>query len=165
MAQSKFTLYKYIKLADGSWRYCKAAFYSNGKIKPNRCIVDGKEEEHPEGAYYLYHKKNWIPVGADALEAQRRRNARLDEEEFKRLRGTALAPSPTALPTSGRFPLAVAAVLVARNKTRPRRFFLPGNSFVTVRQFEDCSRAVHGFFCGKQSPPFRDKHQTKRGVR
>jgi hypothetical protein len=37
MAQSKFTLYKYIKLADGSWRYCKAAFYSNGKIKPNRC--------------------------------------------------------------------------------------------------------------------------------
>ncbi len=32
-------LYKYIKLADGSWRYCKAAFYSNAKIKPN--IVDG----------------------------------------------------------------------------------------------------------------------------
>jgi hypothetical protein len=33
MAQSKFTLYKYIKLKDGSWRYCKAAFYSNAKIK------------------------------------------------------------------------------------------------------------------------------------
>jgi hypothetical protein len=46
MAQSKFTLYKYIKLEDSSWRYCKAAFYSNGKIKPNRCVVDGKEEEH-----------------------------------------------------------------------------------------------------------------------
>jgi hypothetical protein len=50
MAQSKFTLYKYIKLADGSWRYCHASFYSSGKIKPNRCIVGGKEEEHPEGS-------------------------------------------------------------------------------------------------------------------
>jgi hypothetical protein len=33
MAQSQFMLYKYIKLANGSWRYCKAAFYSNGKIR------------------------------------------------------------------------------------------------------------------------------------
>jgi len=32
MAQSKFTLY--IKLANGSWRYCKSALYSNGKISP-----------------------------------------------------------------------------------------------------------------------------------
>ncbi len=39
MAQSKFTLYKYVKLGDGSWRYKKAAFYSNGKIKPNLVIV------------------------------------------------------------------------------------------------------------------------------
>jgi len=62
----------------------RGCLYSNGKIKPNRCIVGGKEEEHPEGAYYLYHTKQWIAVGADALEAQRQRNVRLDEEEFKR---------------------------------------------------------------------------------
>ena len=109
MAQSKFTLYKYFKLVGGSWRYCKAAFYANGKIKPNRCIVDGKEEEHPEGAYYLYHKKNWIPAGTDALEAQRRRNARLDEEEFKRLEGTVPVQKATVEPTLGKTPLAVAA--------------------------------------------------------
>ena len=42
MAQSKFTLYKYVKMGDGSWRYKKAAFYSNGKIKPNVVIV-GKD--------------------------------------------------------------------------------------------------------------------------
>jgi hypothetical protein len=108
MAQSKFTLYKYIKLADGSWRYCKAAFYSNAKIKPNRCIVGGKEEEHPEGSYYLYHKKSWIPVGADALDAQRQRSARLDDEEFKRLRGTAPVSSLTMSPISSRSSLAVA---------------------------------------------------------
>jgi hypothetical protein len=106
MAQSKFTLYKYIKLADGSWRYCKAAFYSNGKIKPNRCIVGGKEEEHTEGAYYLYHRKNWIPVGADALEAQRQRNARLDYEELRRLQGTAPVQSPNVVSITPRRTLA-----------------------------------------------------------
>ncbi len=44
MSQSKITLYKYIKLAEGSWRYCKSACYSNGKIKPNRSVVDGTED-------------------------------------------------------------------------------------------------------------------------
>jgi len=39
MAQSKFTLYKYVKLGDGSWRYKKAAVYSNGKIKPNVVVA------------------------------------------------------------------------------------------------------------------------------
>ena len=109
MAQPKFTLYKYIKLVDGSWRYCKAAFYSNGKIKPNRCIVGGKEEEHPEGAYHLYHKKSWIPVGADALDAQRQRNAQLDHYELNRLRGIVPAQSPSAATVVGKTPLAAAS--------------------------------------------------------
>ena len=109
MAQSKFTIYKYVKLKNGSWRYCRATFYSNGKIKPNRCIVGGKEEEHPEGACYLYHKKRWILVGSDAFEAQRQRNARLDADESQRLRGTAPAPSPTMQPTFDRLTLSAAA--------------------------------------------------------
>jgi integrase len=107
VAQSKFTLYKYIKVKDGSWRYCKAAFFSNGKIKPNRCIVGGKEEEHSEGAYYVNHKNQWIPVGADALDAQRQRTARLDYEEFKRLQGTATPiPAPNVVPITPRRTLA-----------------------------------------------------------
>src|ERR1700692_2926530 len=109
MAQPKFTLYKYIKLADGSWRYCRAAFYSNGKIKPNRCIVGGKEEEHLEGSYYLYQKKSWVPVGTDALDAQRRRNAQLDNYELHRLRGTTPAQSPTTAAIFGKTPLATAS--------------------------------------------------------
>jgi hypothetical protein len=109
MAQSKFTLYKYIKLKDGSWRYCRAAFYSNAKIKPNRCIVGGKEEEHPEGAYYLNHNKQWIVVGTDALEAQRQRNARLDDDEFKRLQGTAPEQSLSIVPITKMRTLADAA--------------------------------------------------------
>jgi hypothetical protein len=109
VAQSKFTPYKYTKLEDGSWRYCKAAFYSIGKIKPNRCIVDGKEEVRPEGSYYLNYKNKWIPAGTDALEAQRRRNARLDEEEFKRLRGTAAVQAWDTAPTCSKTSLATAA--------------------------------------------------------
>jgi hypothetical protein len=60
VAQLKFTLYKYVKLKDGSWRYKRAAFFSNRKIKPNVVVVvkdaRGKdiEETHSEGAYYLY---------------------------------------------------------------------------------------------------------------
>jgi hypothetical protein len=104
MGQSKFTLYKYIKL-ERSWRYCRAAFYSNGKIKPNRCTVGGKEKEHSEGACYLYHTKQWIAVGADPLETQRQRNVRLDEEEFKGLRGTAPMQKTPVEPISGKTPL------------------------------------------------------------
>jgi integrase len=120
MAQSKFTLYKYIKLADGSWRYCKAAFYSNGKIKTNRSIVGGNEEEHPEGSYYLYHKKNWIPVGADALDAQRQRNARLDHDEFERLQTTATVQSPHVVPITPKRSLAD-VVEEWRNETEANR--------------------------------------------
>ncbi|MFI5096988.1 MAG: tyrosine-type recombinase/integrase [Candidatus Acidiferrales bacterium] len=115
MAQSKFTLYKYVKLGDCSWRYKKAAFYSNGKIKPN-VVVTGKnaqgkpiEEMHAEGSYKMNHNGTWLDASADALEAQRQRNARLDHEEFQRLRGTAPAPSPTMQPTFDRLTLSAAA--------------------------------------------------------
>ena len=69
MAQSKFTLYKYVKTGDGSWRYKKATFYSNGKIKPN-VVVAGKnaqgkpiEELHAEGSYKMNHNGTWLDAG------------------------------------------------------------------------------------------------------
>ena len=68
--KSKFTLYKYCR-TDAGWRYCKAAFSSNGKIKRDVVIVGGQEQKHPEGSYYLANKGQWIPVDDDALEAQR----------------------------------------------------------------------------------------------
>lgn len=33
--------------------YCKAAFHSNGKIKPNVVVVSRVEEKHTEGRYFL----------------------------------------------------------------------------------------------------------------
>ncbi len=36
MANRKVQLYKYIKLPDLGWRYCKAVFYPNNRVKPYR---------------------------------------------------------------------------------------------------------------------------------
>ena len=103
MAQTKFTLYKYVKL-QGGWRYCKAAFHENVKIKPNVVIVgkDKHEEKHPEGSYYLAHAGQWIPVGDNALEAQRRQKQQKSLAEYQRLTGTAPVQSSGAVTASAR---------------------------------------------------------------
>jgi len=57
MAISKYSLYKYVKV-DSTWRYCKAAYHENSKIKPDVVFVNAKEgllEKHPEGRYYMNH--------------------------------------------------------------------------------------------------------------
>jgi integrase len=74
MAQAKYTLYKYVKLSGGKWRYCRAALYKNHTIKPNIVMVGGKEEAHVEGDYYIAHDGRWINVGPVALEAQRQQH-------------------------------------------------------------------------------------------
>ena len=69
MAQPKYTIYKYVRFKDGSWRYCRAALYANHTIKPDVVTVGGKEEKHPEGNYYIACGGNWIPAGiGDGLE-------------------------------------------------------------------------------------------------
>ena len=89
MAQPKYTIYKYIRLKDGSWRYCRAALYANHTIKPNVVIVAGTEERHSEGNYYLAYAGQWIPAGPDALKAQRQRHALLSGNslEYERYSG------------------------------------------------------------------------------
>ena len=41
MANSKYTLYKYVKV-DGTWRYCKAAYHETA-IKPDIVFVNVKQ--------------------------------------------------------------------------------------------------------------------------
>ena len=72
MALPKLTLYEHVKL-DSGWRYCKAALYPNGKIKPHVVIVRGAEETHRDGTYFLSHNNRWIPVGGEPQEAVRER--------------------------------------------------------------------------------------------
>ena len=93
----KFSIYKYVKLQGKGWRYACAAFHSNGKIKPNIVIVKGAnckatEEKHAEGAYFLKFNNTWIPVGADALEAQHQRKLKLNQAEYERLSGKTAPP-------------------------------------------------------------------------
>ena len=85
----KFSLYKYVK-SNRSWRYRRAAFHTtNKKLKPDIVIVNGVEKRHPEGRYYLNHQ--WIDVGVDTLDAQRRRALRIAHLECERLGGAPVA--------------------------------------------------------------------------
>lgn len=112
MGSSRYTLYKYVKV-EGSWRYCKAAYHDNGKIKPDIVFVNVKEgllEKHTEGRYYMSHNGQWIDAGTDSLKAQLRRKQKLALDEFNRLSGKASAQSAVVLPDSpGRITLAAAA--------------------------------------------------------
>lgn len=81
MPQPKFRLYKHIKIGD-KWRYCRAAAYSNSKIKPHVVIVGGREEKHEGGSYKIRHN-GWIDAGTDPLEAQRMRSNLIDQADYK----------------------------------------------------------------------------------
>jgi hypothetical protein len=66
VALSKYTLCKYVKV-DGTWRYCKAAYHDNGKIKPDVVFVNVKQallEKHAEGRYDMSHNDQWIDAGS-----------------------------------------------------------------------------------------------------
>lgn len=69
----RVSVWKYVRLKTGRWRYCKPATGKNGKIKPDWVIVKGKEEHHPEGNFYVHRYDNgreiWRKVGQSAQEA------------------------------------------------------------------------------------------------
>ena len=95
----KFSIYKYVKLEGKGWRCARAAYHPYGKIKPNVVLVKGvngraAEEKHTEGSYFLNFNNTWIPVGADALEAQHKRKVKLNQAEHARLNGNTAASGP-----------------------------------------------------------------------
>ncbi|MGA2357510.1 MAG: tyrosine-type recombinase/integrase [Terriglobales bacterium] len=67
---------KRIQTAQGM-RYCPVVLSANGRVKPDAVLVNGKEERHPEGAYYLEWregaKRVRLSVGKDAADATARR--------------------------------------------------------------------------------------------
>jgi len=76
-------------------RYCPVVVSGNGRIKPEAVFVDGKEERHPEGSYYL----NWyagkrlmrVSVGKDAATTTARRQQK-EAELNARNNGIAVVP-------------------------------------------------------------------------
>jgi integrase/recombinase XerD len=76
MANRECNVTKRVKTPNGL-RYCRVVLAANGRIKPDVVIVDGKEQKHPEGAYYLEWRERTkrvrLSVGNDATEASSRR--------------------------------------------------------------------------------------------
>ena len=58
-------------------RYCRVILSANGRIKPDVVLVNGREERHPEGAFYIEWregaKRVRLSVGKDAADAGARR--------------------------------------------------------------------------------------------
>jgi integrase len=77
-------------------RYCPVVLSANGRIKPDAVMVNGKEERHPDGAYYLEWRKGSkrvrISVGKDSADASARR-LRKEAELNAVNNGVELAPA------------------------------------------------------------------------
>jgi integrase len=58
-------------------RYCPVVLSSNGRVKPDLVLVNGRPERHPEGAYYLEWREKGrrvrLSVGKDPADATARR--------------------------------------------------------------------------------------------
>jgi integrase/recombinase XerD len=58
-------------------RYCPVVLSPNGRVKPDLVLVNGKQERHPEGAYYLEWREDGrrirLSVGKDPQDAAARR--------------------------------------------------------------------------------------------
>jgi integrase len=76
MANREVNLTKRVQTPHG-WRYCRVLLSANGRVKPEVVVLNGKEERHHEGAYYLEWregaKRVRLSVGKDAADASARR--------------------------------------------------------------------------------------------
>src|SRR5580700_5742562 len=76
MANREVNLTKRVQIPHGT-RYCRVVLSANGRVKPDLVIVNGKQERHAEGAYYLEWregaKRVRLSVGKDAADASARR--------------------------------------------------------------------------------------------
>ena len=76
MANREVNLTKRVETPHGS-RYRRVVLSANGRVKPDWVHVNGHQERHPEGAYYLEwregSKRIRLSVGKDAADAAARR--------------------------------------------------------------------------------------------
>ena len=105
-------------------RYCPVVLAANGRVRADLVIVNGQEERHPEGAYYLEWwegtKRVRLSVGKDAADASARRLQK--EAELNAVNhGVAVTPNGNA---NGHRSVAVAGSCVIRScsfSTKPPR--------------------------------------------
>jgi len=79
-------------------RYCPVVWATNGRIRPDVVLVNGKPERHTEGAYYLEWregpKRVRLSVGKEAVDAENRRKRKAAELNAVN-EGAALVPENT----------------------------------------------------------------------
>src|SRR5258708_36800173 len=79
-------------------RYCPVVLSANGRVKPDVVLVNGGEERHTEGAYYLEWREGTkrvrLSVGKDAQDAGARR-LRKEAELNAKNHGVAVTPTPS----------------------------------------------------------------------
>src|SRR5271169_6252597 len=94
MANREVNLTKRVQTPHG-WRYCRVLLSANGRVKPDVVVVNGKDERHSEGAYYLEWregaKRVRLSVGKDAADASARR-LRKEAELNAMNNGAAIVP-------------------------------------------------------------------------
>src|SRR3954454_16810545 len=95
MTQSReVNLTKRVQTPRGT-RYCPVVLASNGRIRPDVVLVNGRPERHSEGSYYLEWRENGrrvrLSVGKDAQDAAVRRQRK--EAELNALNnGVSIVP-------------------------------------------------------------------------
>jgi integrase/recombinase XerD len=76
MANREVNITKRVQTSKGM-RYCQVVLSGNSRIKPDLVLVAGREERHPEGAYYLEWREGTkrirLSVGNDAADAGAKR--------------------------------------------------------------------------------------------
>src|SRR5665213_356027 len=86
-----------VRASNGSWTYAKPAYAANNRLKPLYAIIDGKQEHHPEGAYYIrfavHRRRHMKRAGFDPAEAM----ACLKRQEYL-LKGLAMGIESPELP-------------------------------------------------------------------
>jgi hypothetical protein len=101
MANREVNLTKRVETPKG-WRYCRVAFSANGRVKPDVVIIDGREERHLGGAYYLSwregSKQRRLSVGKSAADANGRLLAKTAELNAK-VHGVPIAAVKAQTPT------------------------------------------------------------------
>src|SRR5437773_8491438 len=72
----RVSVWKYVRLKNGRWRYCKPAVAKNGKIKADWVIVKGKHQRHLEGTFYLHrYDRNITRRFGESSDPKRRRRS------------------------------------------------------------------------------------------
>jgi integrase/recombinase XerD len=97
MPNREVNLTKRINTPSGM-RYRPVVLSANGRVKSDAVVVNGKEERHPEGAYYLEWREGTkrvrVSVGKDAQDASAQRSRKEAELNAKN-HGVAVTPAPS----------------------------------------------------------------------